>query len=66
MRAAARDALASDYALFEPTVTESDSCAVSKCLILGIAKAVDELSRQSYSLTEKLYAKLGGHSEENA
>ncbi len=31
-----------------------------------LSKAVDELSRQSYSLTEKLYAKLGGHSEEGA
>jgi molecular chaperone DnaK len=31
-----------------------------------LAKAVDELSRQSYSLTEKLYAKLGGQSEEGA
>ena len=32
----------------------------------ALSKAIDELSRQSYSMTEKLYAKLGGHSEENA
>ncbi len=32
----------------------------------ALAKAIDELSRQSYSLTEKLYAKLGGQSEEGA
>ncbi len=32
----------------------------------ALSKAIDELSRQSYSITEKLYAKLGGHSEENA
>ena len=30
----------------------------------ALAKAIDELSRQSYSLTEKLYSKLGGQSEE--
>ncbi len=32
----------------------------------ALSKAIDELSRQSYSLTEKLYAKLGGQSEEGA
>ena len=32
----------------------------------ALSKAIDELSRQSYSMTEKLYAKLGGHSEENS
>ncbi len=32
----------------------------------ALSKAIDELSRQSYSMTEKLYAKLGGHGEENA
>jgi molecular chaperone DnaK len=32
----------------------------------ALSKAVDALSRQSYSLTEKLYAKLGGQPEEDA
>jgi len=32
----------------------------------ALSKAIDELSRQSYGLTEKLYAKLGGQSDESA
>ena len=32
----------------------------------ALAQAIDELSRQSYSVTEKLYAKLGGQPEEGA
>jgi len=32
----------------------------------ALSKSIDELSRQSYALTEKLYAKLGGQSEEGA
>ena len=32
----------------------------------ALSQAIDELSRQSYSVTEKLYAKLGGQNEEGA
>jgi molecular chaperone DnaK len=32
----------------------------------ALSRSIDELSRQSYALTEKLYAKLGGQSEEGA
>jgi molecular chaperone DnaK len=47
----------------------SDQIARTRELAQGqdpeaLKQAVDELSRQSYSLTEKLYARLGGQSED--
>ncbi|MBK7948723.1 MAG: molecular chaperone DnaK [Deltaproteobacteria bacterium] len=49
----------------------SDQIARTRELALAqdpeaLKQAVDELSRQSYALTEKLYAKLGGQTEEGA
>ena len=50
-----------------PTANAMNPTLMSVAIaVRGARKAIEELSRQSYSLTEKLYTKLGGQSEEGS